>query len=857
MSRELSPGALRLTVVAAAVIGCLISGMSVIDMLLPKPYDGVVPDVSSQAGIVVRDLVPSGPAEKAGILPGDAILGIGRRMLRSPSDAPPELRRHEVGESVVYLVERGGKVFETTVLLASYRAASLSYLYYAVLGAVFFALGLFVVTRRPGDAAGTVFFILCILFMLFFACRLRPSSYYWIDYFVQVAGTLALFLLPAVFLHFFLLFPSRKVFRFAEPRAGEHLPSPFLTRLQSFLNGSPSFYSVLYLLPPAFYVLQMALLTKPGASARLVFGAPRANWILLADYLILGLLALAHSLYTVENRSQRKPVLTLLVGTLSGTIPFVVFVVFFPAFFHDERYLAWGVVPMALVPLSFAYAIVRFRLFDVHVIVRRSLVYGFMTAIVTSLYALALVAGNRLVAANVFFSSPLFAFTFGLIVVLVVDPLRRRMQNVVDRFFFRDRADFQKALLEVSRSVVSQLEREKLRELLTSKTAEIMRLERLDLLTPRPEDGALADSHAAAAPALPIGSLLARLLIDRGAPVKLREIDPWSLDESSRRFRDSQMARGIRVLVPVATRGRLLGLLAAGDKRSEEEFGREDLDHLATIANQGALGLEAAALHEELTRQAEVQRDLEIARDIQESLFPREIPVLPGIELFGMSRPAKVVGGDFYDFLAFDDGRLALVLGDVSGKSIPASLLMVAAKEIVYARAMAEPDPAHVFRESNRRIYTIKRRMFVALSYFLIDSQGLSLHYAIGGQPTPLLVRSGETSAIEIPVPETRLPLGAFRETEYDSRTFFLRRGDLLLFHTDGLTEAMSVDMAPYGDERLKASLVRHASHPLPELAEELLEDIRQFTFGAEQYDDQTFVLLRVTGPKPKAILGV
>ena len=149
----------------------------------------------------------------------------------------------------------------------------------------------------------------------------------------------------------------------------------------------------------------------------------------------------------------------------------------------------------------------------------------------------------------------------------------------------------------------------------------------------------------------------------------------------------------------------------------------------------------------------------------------------------------------------------------------------------------------------------------------------LSLHYAIGGQPTPLLVRagsagsgtsaagsdlSGAAGAIEIPAPETRLPLGALRNTPYDARTLYLRKGDLLLFYTDGLNEAMSVAQLPYGDERLKASLVRHAGKALSEMAEELLEDIRQFTYGAEQYDDMTFVLMRITGdPKPRGPAGV
>jgi Serine phosphatase RsbU, regulator of sigma subunit len=259
-----------------------------------------------------------------------------------------------------------------------------------------------------------------------------------------------------------------------------------------------------------------------------------------------------------------------------------------------------------------------------------------------------------------------------------------------------------------------------------------------------------------------------------------------------------------------------------------------------------------AALHEQLTRRAEVERDLEIARDIQVSLFPRELPRIAGIELYGVSLPAKVVGGDFYDFLPVDggfDGRVALVVGDVSGKSIPASLLMVAAKEIVYARSMQDPEPSTVFRESNRRIYEIKRRMFVSLGYFLYDPLQLTLHYSIGGQPLPLVVRGGE--AVELPAPVSRLPLGALRDTTYDAKTFWLRKGDLLLFYTDGLNEAMSVENAYFGDERLKASLVRHSAAPLPEMAEEILEDIRQFTFGAEQSDDATFVLLRVTGAKP------
>jgi sigma-B regulation protein RsbU (phosphoserine phosphatase) len=122
------------------------------------------------------------------------------------------------------------------------------------------------------------------------------------------------------------------------------------------------------------------------------------------------------------------------------------------------------------------------------------------------------------------------------------------------------------------------------------------------------------------------------------------------------------------------------------------------------------------------------------------------------------------------------------------------------------------------------------------------------MQYSIGGQPVPLLLRKGEKTAVEIPVPTVRLPLGAFKETDYDSKLVYLKRGDLLLFYTDGLSEAMSVAGEFYGDENLGESLVRNAYRPLPDLAQALLDEIKAFTGTADQYDDQTFILMRVGG---------
>ena len=240
----------------------------------------------------------------------------------------------------------------------------------------------------------------------------------------------------------------------------------------------------------------------------------------------------------------------------------------------------------------------------------------------------------------------------------------------------------------------------------------------------------------------------------------------------ARSFAARLVEEGFRLLVPLVYRERLMGVLALKEKLSGERFDREDEAFLSTLANQAALAIETALLHDEMTRQAEFRRDLEIARDIQSSLLPRTLPQIEGFSFLGGSLPAKVVGGDFYDFIPFEDERLGVVIGDVSGKSVPASLLMVASKEIVYSRALTTRDPGLLFQESNRRIYSIKRRMFVSLGYFLLDPDAMSLRYAIGGQPLPILVRSGEGGRGCSSAPAHRLPLvpsGRFPTTRRSS----------------------------------------------------------------------------------------
>ncbi|MEO8430512.1 MAG: SpoIIE family protein phosphatase [Acidobacteriota bacterium] len=842
---------------AIGFIGLAIAVASIADMFSARPYDGIVPMPYSRKGIDIRAATPGGPAAKAGIPPGDCVLGIGKNLVNSISDASAELRKHRVGESVPYLVRRGpcpsgvrvgenaGEVRTVAVRLSSERLGGKTYLYAAVLGFLFFFIGFFVFRKRPEDRAARIFFLLCVLFMLFFVCRLRPASYWWIDVFVQNTGTVSLFLLPAVFLHFFLIFPRPKRFHFAQSDewTGQD-PPRWKTWFQNFLSASPGLLYLLYAIPPVVFLYDVFRQLRGSNDVTILSGAPLSSWALLGDYLILGLASLAHSAFTLPDARERRQAFHVFVGTILGTVPYLLLGIVLPSAFNTDEYVFYGIVPMIFIPLTFAYAIVRFQMLNIRFVVRRTFLYAITTAILFGFYAVAIAAANAVFARSRPGSSAVFNFGFFLVVLPLFEFVRRRIQTPLDKLFFRDKFDYQSALLEMSEAITGELDLGKIADYLTASVAGTMRLEKASIWL-RDRDGFL-ERRGRREDRVPPSAVVRRILRQEGKPVRVEELSVYFADSESEAFRDRLIAEGFRMVVPLAYRDRLMGILALKEKLSGERFDRDDEALLSTLANQSALAIETALLHDEMTRQAELRRDLDIARDIQISLLPRSLPEVPGVQFFGGSLPAKVVGGDFYDFIPFDDGQLGIVIGDVSGKSVPASLLMVASKEIVYSRALTTRDPGILFQESNRRIYSIKRRMFVSLGYFLLDPQSMSLRYSIGGQPLPILIRTGDGGPQFLDPPEHRLPLGAFREVPYDTCEMYLRRGDLIFFYTDGFSEAMDEAMNPFGEESLMVSLARHASGSLEEIAQGILSDIRGHVSGAEQYDDMTFLFLRV-----------
>lgn len=298
--------------------------------------------------------------------------------------------------------------------------------------------------------------------------------------------------------------------------------------------------------------------------------------------------------------------------------------------------------------------------------------------------------------------------------------------------------------------------------------------------------------------------------------------------------------------VPLIARGNVLGVLNIDSRSNTTDalvFTERDIEVARTFANHAALSIENARLYQESV--ARVEQELEIARRIQSNLFPRELPAVPGLELAGRCLPARETGGDFYDVIKLG-GRVGVIVGDVSGKSLPAAMLMAVARSTSRSEARNHETPWVVLNETNRWLVgDVPRNAFVALTYALIDPLSCTLVLGNGGQLTPLLRRAdGSTVFVEAP---PALPLGLKHDLEYGQVELELTPGDTLLFYTDGIVEAHDQCRQLFGFERLERLFQSWGHLPADELIDRILGEVHAFSAGMPTHDDMTLVVVRLT----------
>jgi sigma-B regulation protein RsbU (phosphoserine phosphatase) len=236
--------------------------------------------------------------------------------------------------------------------------------------------------------------------------------------------------------------------------------------------------------------------------------------------------------------------------------------------------------------------------------------------------------------------------------------------------------------------------------------------------------------------------------------------------------------------------------------------------------------------------------ELNIAREIQQSFLPDTVPQLKGFDLAAASHPAKEVGGDFYDFIPLSDGKMGLVIADVSGKSVPAALFMVLSRATVKASSAREKTAEEVAKSANDLIAAdAKSGMFVTLFYAILDQETRTLRYVNAGHNPPLVL-NGETG--DLTLLKTRgIAMGVMEDAEMEEREIKLAEGDVVVFYTDGVTEAVDDGLDQFGVERLVETVKKNCHLSAADLVENITGAVLAFSEGEPQFDDITLMVLK------------
>ncbi|MFQ5675879.1 MAG: GAF domain-containing SpoIIE family protein phosphatase [bacterium] len=295
--------------------------------------------------------------------------------------------------------------------------------------------------------------------------------------------------------------------------------------------------------------------------------------------------------------------------------------------------------------------------------------------------------------------------------------------------------------------------------------------------------------------------------------------------------------------VPLLCKGSLIGVLNLFNKKVEREFSKDDQRLLSIIASQSAQVIENARLYEQEKQLLQFEQELEMARSIQGRLLPKEFPNLKGFDVAGVSYAAKEVGGDYYDFIDLGNGKLGIALGDVSGKGIPAALLMANLQATLRNQALSHGSTVECVEKANHFLYlNTESNKFATLFYGVLDCKKGSFNYVNAGHNFPYhLLNNGRFNVLET----GGLLVGMLPDSTYEQEKIQVSKGEVVVIYSDGITEAESESDELFGEERLQRIIKESKELGSADIMNRIYEEIKAFQGDRKQTDDITLVVIK------------
>ena len=595
---------------AAFAVVVVLLGLGVANIAVRATWheveDGVL-WVSRSQGVTAAELADSAAGVRAGLRVGDVLLAIDGQPVDRPSDVFARARRARPGTLLTYTILRlGTREMLHVRLVPIPQGNSVLYFVLAAVGIFTLLVGALVRLRRPGDQSSLHFFWLAVAFFGVFAFSFsgRFDRLDWLFYWSDVVALLAL---APMLLHFTLVFPER---------AGSWVRTAVGSRLLPLIY-LPA------LAMGALRVLAVARLDANGNLVRVVATLDRVEPLYLATCLGAGFVVLLHALAHVRSVTAHRQLRWIIWGTVLGGAPFALgYAVPFALGSAPTVRMELLVVPLGLVPLAFASAIVRYRLMDVEVIVKRGLVYVAAIAAIVAIYAVLLRAAGWAFLADGTEHNTIIAVLATLVMVLLARPVKDGIQNVLDRAFYRDRYDYRRALVGFARDLSTDLDLDRLADRLVARITETLVIDRMALMLVDESAGRYVAlrSYGFVGDAPPIG-------VQSGIGTRVVAGQMVALDDptTQRRFGQAEVSywrdQGVYYFIPCVSKQTTIAVLVLGRKDRAAPLSSEDMALLIAVAAQVATAIENGRLYQQLKVQAtEVERMRQFNENILESL---------------------------------------------------------------------------------------------------------------------------------------------------------------------------------------------------------------------------------------------
>ncbi|MBS1492515.1 MAG: SpoIIE family protein phosphatase [Bacteroidetes bacterium] len=780
--------------------------------------------VRLKEGLLITQVVPGGTTDKAGIKDGDILLEINGKKFKDTKEAQRLINSAETGEVMTYTVQRGNEILKFS--FQAYKFFNLVLIVLFLLSLGFLLNGFAVGYSKPRETSSQIFFFMSLAFSLSYIPGTDPYGEYnpiiiYIYFLLKIIG--GAFVSP-LFVHFFISYPTKIEF-----------------------NRRKLFLWIIYLVS-----IFATILNLKYNSFWLSFN------VINAIYLTLGAHYMIRSYSKTENATIKKSFKIIITGFFIGVAGFT-YLLIYSLIAKKAAFLvsALWFLPFLLVlaiPLSFSYSIFKYKILDTEFIIKKGLVFGILTSIIVLFYLGIVYTADSFLSGYIGTNKKIITFTAIIVITFTFDFFNKRAKDFVDKQFYKDRYNYRKALLEFSQELPKMKSIRQVLDKLGISAKQIMGIEKLNVwiyddryLNILKKELELKEVNKTITfKDIWLDELMTKIFRENSEPVLLSEIEIDGMNLTEQDVEAIKKAN-IYLAVPIYLKNKLIGALNFSKKPSGKEYSEEDIDLLKTIASQTAISFESSRLQiEELDKQ-KIDEELGVARKIQESLLPDRAIKMERLDLEGTSSPAKTIGGDFYDLIKINDTKLLVIVADVSGKGIPAALNLSKVQAMIQFSTKVFKSLREILMSVNKQIYNkIDRKSFVTIAAGLFDLETMTVKICRAGHNPTLFANENEVKEINskgigLGLDNAKLFDANLQETELK-----LNSGDVFLFYSDGLTEAMNEFKEEFGLPNVKRILKDNAAKTSMDIQMNLIDEVKAFKGHAEQNDDITLVTIKI-----------